>query len=166
MRGRTVRALSAACAGAALRGVRPCGPPRLPDACPPRGARMLADRRSTAASPGRCPARCPEGVRGEGASATAPPVPPGCVGPAEAEACTASSLSKKSEYDSCEELEMINGAERREQSQELSSLSSKLREMEAKWETLYTQHQEVSTCLNIAAGHVSLLTRVTATAGT
>ena len=58
----------------------------------------------------------------------------------------ASSLSKKSEYDSCEELEMINGAERleREQSQELSSLSAKLREMEAKWEELYQQHQEVT----------------------
>merc|ERR1719510_1637508 len=41
---------------------------------------------------------------------------------------------------------MINGAERleREQSQELSSLSAKLREMEAKWETLYQQHQEVT----------------------
>ena len=58
----------------------------------------------------------------------------------------ASSLSKKSEYDSCEELEMINGAERleRDQSQELSSLSAKLREMEAKWEELYQQHQEVT----------------------
>ena len=57
-----------------------------------------------------------------------------------------SSLSKKSEYDSCEELEMINGAERleRDQSQELSSLSAKLREMEAKWEELYQQHQEVT----------------------
>ena len=50
--------------------------------------------------------------------------------------------------------------------EELKTLASKLREMEAKWETLYTQHQEVSTCLNIAAGHVSLLTRVMATAGT
>ena len=67
------------------------------------------------------------------------------AGPAEVS--TASSLSKQAEYDSCEELEMINGAERleRDQSQELSSLSAKLREMEAKWETLYTQHQEVST---------------------
>ena len=55
-----------------------------------------------------------------------------------------SSLSKKSEYDSCEELEMINGAERSDQSQELNSLSTKLREMEAKWETLYQQHQEVT----------------------
>ena len=65
------------------------------------------------------------------------------AGPTEVEA---SSLSKKSEYDSCEELEMINGAERleREQSQELSSLSAKLREMEAKWEELYQQHQEVT----------------------
>ena len=50
--------------------------------------------------------------------------------------------------------------------EELKTLAAKLREMEAKWETLYTQHQEVSTCLNIAAGHVSLLTRVMATAGT
>ena len=56
----------------------------------------------------------------------------------------ASSLSKKSEYDSCEELEMINGAERRDQSEELTSLSTKLREMEAKWEILYQQHQEVT----------------------
>ena len=29
--------------------------------------------------------------------------------------------------------------------EELKTLASKLREMEAKWETLYTQHQEVST---------------------
>ena len=50
--------------------------------------------------------------------------------------------------------------------EELKTLASKLREMEAKWETLYTQHQEVSTCVNIAAGQVSLLTRVMATAGT
>ena len=102
---------------------------------------------------------------------------------------TPSSLSKISEYGSCEELEMINGpgrwvptlfqilfsllhndthchCVRYDHREELKTLASKLREMEAKWETLYTQHQEVSTCLNIAAGHVSLLTRVMATAGT
>ena len=62
----------------------------------------------------------------------------------EGEAGPASSLSKKSEYDSCEELEMINGAERQSQTEELNSLSTKLKEMEAKWERLYQQHQEVT----------------------
>ena len=64
------------------------------------------------------------------------------AGPAEVS--TASSLSKQAEYDSCEELEMINGAERLDQSEELTSLSAKLQEMEAKWERLYQQHQEVT----------------------
>ena len=53
---------------------------------------------------------------------------------------TASSL-----YSSCEELEMINGPGRCDQREELRLLSSKLREMEEKWEALYTQHQEVCT---------------------
>ena len=61
----------------------------------------------------------------------------------EGEPGPASSLSKKSEYDSCEELEMINGAERFDQREEVSSLTAKLREMEGRWETLYQQHQEV-----------------------
>ena len=53
---------------------------------------------------------------------------------------TASSL-----YSSCEELEMINGPGRCDQREELRLLSSKLREMEEKWDALYTQHQEVCT---------------------
>ena len=62
----------------------------------------------------------------------------------EAGAAVSPLLSKKSEYDSCEELEMINGTERPDQTEELTSLSTKLKEMEAKWETLYQQHQEVT----------------------
>ena len=53
------------------------------------------------------------------------------------------SLNKIAEYGSCEELERINRAERFDQREEVSSLTAKLREMEARWETLYTQHQEV-----------------------
>ena len=53
------------------------------------------------------------------------------------------SLNKMAEYGSCEELERINRAERFDQREEVSSLTAKLREMEARWETLYTQHQEV-----------------------
>ena len=56
---------------------------------------------------------------------------------------TPSSLSKVSEYGSCEELEMINGPGRYDHREELRTLSTKLREMETKWEILYTQHQEV-----------------------
>ena len=53
------------------------------------------------------------------------------------------SISKISEYGSCEELEMINGPERFDQREEVTSLTTKLREMESRWETLYHQHQEV-----------------------
>jgi len=56
---------------------------------------------------------------------------------------TPSSLCKISEYGSCEELEMINGSGRYDQREELKTLSAKLRDMEQKWEVLYTQHQEV-----------------------
>ena len=59
---------------------------------------------------------------------------------------TPSSLSRVSEYkeyDSCEELEMINGAGRYDHREEIQTLSAKLKEMETKWETLYSQHQEV-----------------------
>merc|ERR1719237_1734193 len=54
-----------------------------------------------------------------------------------------SPLSKVSEYGSCEELEMINGPGRYDHQAELRALSGKLREMEQKWEVLYTAHQEV-----------------------
>ena len=40
---------------------------------------------------------------------------------------------------------MINGPGRCDQREELRLLSSKLREMEEKWDALYTQHQEVCT---------------------
>merc|ERR1719220_3246683 len=56
---------------------------------------------------------------------------------------TSSPLSKVSEYGSCEELEMINGPGRYDHQAELRALSGKLREMEQKWEVLYTAHQEV-----------------------
>jgi len=56
---------------------------------------------------------------------------------------TPSSLCKISEYGSCEELEMINGPGRYDHREELKTLSTKLKEMETKWEILYTQHQEV-----------------------
>jgi len=56
---------------------------------------------------------------------------------------TPSSLCKISEYGSCEELEMINGSGRYDQREELKTLSAKLKDMEQKWEVLYTQHQEV-----------------------
>lgn len=52
-----------------------------------------------------------------------------------------SRVSEYKEYDSCEELEMING--RYDHREEIITLSAKLRDMEAKWETLYNQHQEV-----------------------
>ena len=54
-----------------------------------------------------------------------------------------SRVSEYKEYDSCEELEMINGAGRYDHREEIKTLSAKLREMETKWETLYSQHQEV-----------------------
>lgn len=59
------------------------------------------------------------------------------------ESTTPGSMSKISEYGSCEELEMINGAERFDQREEVASLTGKLKEMESRWETLYFQHQEV-----------------------
>ena len=56
---------------------------------------------------------------------------------------TPSSMCKISEYGSCEELEMINGPGRYDHREELKTLSTKLKEMENRWEALYHQHQEV-----------------------
>merc|ERR1719237_148112 len=73
---------------------------------------------------------------GSGAGSKAPEYPISGV-------VATSPLSKVSEYGSCEELEMINGAGRYDHQAELRALSGKLREMEQKWEVLYTAHQEV-----------------------
>ena len=79
----------------------------------------------------------------ENSAASTPSPVEGIETGAAKENSNSGSMSKISEYGSCEELEMINGAERFDQREEVTSLTAKLREMEVRWESLYQQHQEV-----------------------
>ena len=79
----------------------------------------------------------------ENSAASTPSPVEGIETGAAKENSNSGSMSKISEYGSCEELEMINGAERFDQREEVTSLTAKLREMESRWESLYQQHQEV-----------------------